>query len=337
MTYCVYCITEIEPEVPQAAHCGVEEHLAHSYCVDSGDCAACNDADEFEREVADAIAAGNRGFGTAEEGAGQSLTATDATTATAVPDPAVEQVVEPPVVAIDPTPPTPTTDDTAATDDDLPARFKASAERLIAAMEAARAAYEAANGSIATLTGAGVAEQTVIDTLTEVEPYYQQALDACAQHGAWEAYRAYASWTPAEETIGDMDEASVSFEGYAPRLAGAQATLVAMRAVDIGDSAVLGTTTARKNVADAALGGSGYQGNNSHVLTGNLAGWTSIREEGPNVILIRWGAGRWQVGATGKHIQTSNGYDYKLDSGISTSYSTALAWKPAGGQPTLVD
>jgi hypothetical protein len=358
MTYCVYCITEIEPDNPKAVGCADDEHFAHNEChepmrvMSDWACPACADPTTFASEVENAIAGGMGGYGIADPDAGLPMGALDASATavadssvvTAVADPSnAAPVVDPSTAPVDPSTAAPVVDPSAAAavadpTADLAGRYGTGAARLTAAIQAAQAALEAAEATITSLTDAGLARTEVVGALTTIEPHYQAALDACARYTDYLAWGDVASWDPAEETLRDMDVASVSFEGYAPRLAGVQAVLAAMRAVDVGDTAYLSNATARHNVADAALTGEGYRGTNSHPLSGDLKGWISIREEGGNVILIRWAGDRWQIGATGEHTSKkgSGGFDYKLDNGISTDFKTTLAWQPTGGRPTLV-
>jgi hypothetical protein len=145
-----------------------------------------------------------------------------------------------------------------------------------------------------------------------------------------------ATWPASADVNRDAEEASASYEGNAGLLESAQPLLRAMAVVDLGagvsDSL---SATGDNNVADLALGGASYTGHNLHALTRDLKGWSSIRAEEGFVVIVRWNATKWQVGATGKHVQTSGGDDYKLDAPVATTFVPTLAWRNASGMLSL--
>jgi hypothetical protein len=186
------------------------------------------------------------------------------------------------------------------------------------------------------LVAGGVATAFARSTAEALHAGFTASLDGVVPSA--QQWRPYAvdmpTYLAADDANNDAEQTAIIFEQNADVLERGTAALRSMAVIDIGDGVLL-SATGEANVADMALGGQGYTGHNLHALTRGLSGWSSIRAEEGFVIIVRWQATKWQVGATGKHIQTSNGYDYALDKDPVSSFVTALAWRDPSGRLVL--
>jgi hypothetical protein len=304
MTVCVSCDTEIAAdEVEETAECG---HVFHEFCLqpindNNMSCPGC-DPESY-----------------------------------AVAQPAPTLSSEPESEAIAEAVPSPVAEGGATPEADLDPQRDAAAVRLRAAIDRAVAAHQAASDAIAALVRSGVTAGIVKSSVEADHQGFAAAVDVCAGTSAWEPYAdGMATWPASADVNRDAEEASASYEGNAGLLESAQPLLRAMAVVDLGagvsDSL---SATGDNNVADLALGGASYTGHNLHALTRDLRGWSSIRAEEGFVVIVRWNATKWQVGATGKHVQTSGGDDYKLDAPVATTFVPTLAWRNGSGVLSL--
>ena len=223
---------------------------------------------------------------------------------------------------------------TVATTPTLEETQAAAAQRLRVALDRADTAVAAANRSIEGLARAGATRATVIGAV-ETDGF-TDALAGCASTGDWRPSAEGAEkWPATQELIDDLNGAAASFETNATVIESGQTSLNAMAAVDVGPKVAL-AGIAEHNVADMALTGPSFQGYHLHELTRELRGWSSIRAEGPFVVIVRWSGTKLQVGATGKHIQLSGGDSYELDDTLATTFATKLACKRADGSYEIV-
>jgi hypothetical protein len=328
MATCVACELDIDDDELTTADCG---HEFHQDCLTQNvqqgfECQGCHPLEPLPESTAT--------YESGDEGGEQEYPLADE------PEPVTQAVTDTAVPVTDPVPDTTATDSPTAADNtadtapDLAKDQAAAASRLRTAIDRADAALAAANNRITALTSAGATREAVSDAVETAG--FADALAVCATTGNWApSADAAAGWPATQEIIDDLNGASTSFEANAAVAESAQASLLAMTAVDLGPKVEL-TDTGEHNVADMALGGPSFQGYNLHPLTRDLAGWSSIRAEGGFVVIVRWSGTKLQVGATGKHIQLSGGDDYKLDDAVATSFVTKLACKRADGSFEIV-
>src|SRR4051794_1790700 len=347
MTVCVACETEIDNADEEAAsNCGVADHVAHVDCLATmtqygAPCLVCNPEPEPSvpaeapapppaESVASAIPPGVYVDPTGinpEYDPEDGQVYYDAPTHEAGPHQPEQPVAEP--GAPDP-------DETAAATGR--ANILAASDRLRAAITAAGAAQVAATAATGRLVAAGVDAQAVARAVRDDHPGYDDALQICAN-----AANHYSQWaTDMREYEGTAEQVAVADETTAPindhtaNLVAATTSLEGMAVIDIGAGVAPDLTDiGEQNIGAMALGGAGFTGNNLHALTDDLKGWSSIRAEGGRVIIVRWNGAKWQVGATAKHVQTSNGWTYELDKTLATSFDARLV-RTVEGAPALV-
>jgi hypothetical protein len=337
MTTCAVCEEEIELEAdeePTLASCGL--HEVHSYCdVPNLGCLICNPAPDLpvtqpptagndpQAGTDGALESDGRVYYDAEEGTPEDWAAEGVTF-----DEGVE-VPTPTGVSDATTEATAPVDD--ADDDGGRADHLAAAGRVARDVARAHAAREAAGTTITDLVGHGVTEESVLGVMDEIVPGYSTSYGVCAAEHLV-GYDQMATWLPNAETTTYVNDTCDSYVAHSAVLEGATAALGGLRVVGIGSGFRNRLTdVGAHNVADMALGGPDYTGHNLHWLKGNLKGWASIRAEVGKIILVRWGDGMWEVGATGAHTKDD---DYKLDSPAVEEFDPTLAYR-LGGEPTL--